>query len=114
MTRDGYVAGAIRNEAEAQARLFDHHTAENKGGGEMQLGHTEYNAAVEAATAKFKAENPGASDDVVRAFAHEQGIAALEGVFREAVPSTSLMRTEDGQLVLDPSKPASYAELYGE
>ena len=109
--RDGYIAATLKNEAEAQAALFEHYQQTGSiAGAKQQFGAAEYFGAYDKAAKEFKAANPDASPDAVHAHAKAAGTSALASVFGGAIPSTSV--DENGQLI--PGKPENYAQLYGE
>ncbi len=111
--RGGYVDGMLRNEAEAQAKLFEYHKAQNTDSS-REFGHGAYKKAYSDAEANFRKQNPTASDAEVRAHAVEAGTQALKKEFGNAVPSTSMTKDPvTGQPVLKPGAPENYEQLYG-
>ena len=109
-SRDQYVAATLKNEAEAQAALFEHYQQTGSiAGAQNQFGATQYFSAYDAAAKAFVEANPQATPAEVHAHAKQAGITALTQVFGDAIPSTSV--DENGDLI--PGKPANYAELYG-
>ena len=115
-SRDQYVHSALRNEAEAQARVFEHHREagpRSPDGGKREFGAPEYHAAYDRAAAEYRAQNPGASPEQIHQHSTEAGTKALQQVFGQAVPSTSMEHGENGELRLRAGAPANYEELYG-
>lgn len=90
MTREEYVAKSLRNEAEAQAALFEHHRETRKAGsGEHEAGYQQYHGAYNEAYDRIQAEHPELTPDQIHARAREEGIQALTRKFSELTPSTS-------------------------
>ena len=108
-----YVEGMLRNEAEAQAKLLEFHREKGTDGGNS-FGKKEYHAAFDEAASTFKKANPTATEAEVKAHAEAAGTKALEKVFGEATPSTSVAKDPaTGQPVLKDGEPATYDDLYG-
>ena len=111
-SRKKYVDGMLRNEAESQAKLMEYHReAGSDSGG--QVGVKQYHAAYDAEVAKLKAANPDMPDVEVKAKAQEAGTQALQKVFGDQVPSTSVEKGADGQWKLKEGAPKNYEEHYG-
>ena len=110
-TRDQYVAATLKNEAQAQAALFEHYQQTGSTeGASRQFGAAEYFGAYDAAAKAFQAANPNATAEQMHAAGKAAGIAALQAVFGSATPSTSV--DDDGNI--KPGEPATYADLYGQ
>jgi Domain of unknown function (DUF4157) len=111
MSREQYIEASIRNEAEAQADLFEHFQEVGKqGDAQGQLGAREYFDAYDAAATAYRQEHPKATPAEVHANAKKAGVDALPDVIRNATPSTSIGRK--GQLL--PDRPATYQDHYGQ
>jgi hypothetical protein len=112
-TRDQYVAATLKNEAQAQAQLFEHYQQTGTVDGaiaQRQFGAKEYFGAYNAAAKAFADANPNATPEAVHAAGKAAGIAALQAVFGNATPSTSVDENGDPK----PGEPQTYADLYGQ
>ncbi len=112
-SREEFVAASLRNEAEAQASLFEHHRETGKAGaGERETGYEAYHAAYNHAHGELAAARPDLSPPELERLAREQGIQALVGVIATAAPSTSVTTDAHGRQVLKPDAPATYDAHY--
>ncbi len=101
--RDAYIDAALRNEAEAQSRVFEHYRQEGRGGGDDHFGFEEYQAAYAHASDGARALLPDASDEEIGRLARDHATQALVTLIGAARPSTSTT----------PDAPQSYREHYG-
>ncbi|MBT9560448.1 MAG: hypothetical protein IV100_30770, partial [Myxococcales bacterium] len=108
-SRDDYVNGMLRNEAESQARALEYHR-ESGSDGSRQFGHASYHAAYDAEIAAQRARTPAPSPAEAHRLAVEAGTRALQSEFGNAVPSTSIDETGG----IRPGAPQNYLEHYGQ
>ena len=108
-SRDAYVNGMLRNEAESQARALEYHR-ESGSDGSRQFGHASYHAAYYAEIAAQRGRTPAPSPAEAHRLAVEAGTRALQGEFGSAVPSTSIDETGG----IRAGSPRNYFEHYGQ
>ncbi len=109
-----FVEALLRNEAEAQAKLFEYHRDQGTKAGRAEFGAKAYGDAYDAASTSFRKANPTATEAQVRAHAVEAGTAALQKKFGEGVPTTSTeVDPKTGRKVIKEGAPKTYEELYG-
>jgi hypothetical protein len=111
--RDTFVRRALRNEAEAEAGLFEHHLESGADLRRRDPLARVYADERDAAAERFTAWGLDLDPSQMTSLARECGTQEIAPLFAAEIPSTSyVMDAQTQREVLDPTKPQSYLEHY--